>query len=161
MLPAGCGLTPPSTGEKKRIAQMAFDKAIAAGYTQEQAAGIVANIQHESGFNPNIRGDRGRTLGLFQHHPDRRTKIKAATGIDIMSSRPEDQVDSALWELDNTEIKAGKRLRAAKTAREAGAIVSDDFERLLRKECASRGATAERLLIELSKGAQVANKRKE
>ena len=163
----GGGVAPPTSAEKKRIAQMAFGKAIAHGYTPEQAAGFVASIAHESNFNPNASGDQGTAHGLFQYHSARRADIKASTGVDIMTATAEQQVDAALWEMergaDQKARKAGRLLKAAKTAREAGGIVSEYFERPLDREGqkAARGATAERLLPSLERGMTDAKRKKE
>lgn len=160
---AGGGVAPPTDAEKKRIAQMAFDKAIADGYTPAQAAGFVANIAHESNFNPRAVGDGGRAYGLFQHHPDRRAKIKAGSGIDIANGTAEQQIDAALWELRNSERAAGQRLRNAKTAAEAGGVVSEYYERPADKigQKLARGATAERFFTEMTKGQKAAQAKKE
>lgn len=71
------------------------------GYTREQAAAIVGNMMAESKGNPAARGDGGRAHGLFQHHPDRRAKILAATGIDISTASKEQQREAAAWEMRN------------------------------------------------------------
>ena len=140
-----------SDKEKKRIAKMAYDKAIARGYTPEQAAGFVAQIQHESGFDPTARGDGRLAHGLFQHHPNRRAAILKGTGINMSTATAEQQVDAALWELENTERNAGNLLRRARSAREAGGILSRSWERPAAeaKEAAGRGQTAENLLPRL------------
>ena len=56
---------------------------MAQGYTKDQAAGIVANMQAESGGNAGAVGDGGAAHGLFQWHEKRRQAIIKATGIDI------------------------------------------------------------------------------
>jgi len=43
-------------------------------------AGIMTNIQAESGFRPGVMGDRGTSGGLFQHHAERFTKMVSASG---------------------------------------------------------------------------------
>jgi len=153
------GQAPPTSEEKKRIAQMAYNKAIARGYTQEQAAGFVAQIAHESNFNPNARGDGGAAHGLFQHHPDRRAIIQRNTGINLSNATPEQQVDAALWELENSEKNAGREVKSAKTAAEAGYALGFYWERPADKhgQGIARGRTAERLLPSLKQGQAQAN----
>lgn len=43
------------------------------------ASGILANIQAESGFNPNLYGDSGSSYGICQWHNDRFTALKNYT----------------------------------------------------------------------------------
>ena len=47
------------------------------GVSEASAAGILANIQHESNFDPtNDSGDGGTSGGLFQHHAGRWAALK-------------------------------------------------------------------------------------
>jgi hypothetical protein len=48
--------------------------------TENQVVGIVANIEHESGFRPGVMGDNGTSGGLFQHHKSRLTNMKNYIG---------------------------------------------------------------------------------
>jgi len=48
--------------------------------TENQIVGIVANIEHESGFRPGVMGDSGTSGGLFQHHKSRLTNMKNYIG---------------------------------------------------------------------------------
>ena len=45
-----------------------YDALVAAGFSRSQAAGIMGNIQNESGFNPEAVGDQGTSFGLVQYH---------------------------------------------------------------------------------------------
>lgn len=45
-----------------------YDALIKAGFNRSQAAGIMGNIQNESGFNPEAIGDQGTSFGLVQWH---------------------------------------------------------------------------------------------
>src|SRR5581483_5886204 len=58
-------------------AKTAFDFFTGRGYTKEQAAGIVGNLVHESGLDPNAIGDRGTSIGLAQFHNERADALKA------------------------------------------------------------------------------------
>lgn len=46
------------------------------GLSKAQACGIVANIQHESGFNPTALGDNGTSYGICQWHSGRWENLK-------------------------------------------------------------------------------------
>lgn len=102
------------------------------GWTKEQAAGIVGNLQAESGKNldSNAVGDNGRAYGIAQWHADRQANFtnKAKFG-KIAGSSFEDQLKFVQWELTNTESAAGKKLKSAKTPEEAAAIIDKLYER--------------------------------
>lgn len=117
------------------------------GWSQEQAAGIVANLQSESGLKSHAVGDGGAAYGMGQWHPDRQANFKAVYGHDIRDSTPQEQLSFADWELNNTEKRAGDRLKQAKDAKEAGAIVSQFDERPadVQGEAMRRGALAQQL----------------
>lgn len=105
------------------------------GWTPEQAAGITANLQQESGFKPGAIGDAGKAAGVAQWHPDRQANFKKFSGKDIKDSTLEEQLAFVNYELtQGTEKGAGALLRKAKTAMEAGGIVSSKYERPAAKE---------------------------
>lgn len=101
------------------------------GWTRAQAFGIAANLQKESpGFNPHLYGDNGAAYGVAQWHKDRQDAFKAWSGHDIRMSSLEEQLAFIQHELtQGGERGAGARLRAAKTARDAAAVVSRFYER--------------------------------
>lgn len=47
------------------------------GVSTASAAGILANIQFESSFNPSAVGDNGTSGGLFQHHAGRWDRLRS------------------------------------------------------------------------------------
>ena len=58
------------------------------GFNKAAICGILANIQHESGFNPQALGDKGTSYGICQWHNSRWTNLKnycAANGLDSTS----------------------------------------------------------------------------
>lgn len=114
------------------------------GWTREQALGVAANIEQESGFRPNAVGDGGKAYGIAQWHPDRQANFQRAMGKPIQGSSIEDQVSFIDWELRNTEKRAGDILGRAKTAQESGSLFSLHYERPLArdKEAANRGRRA-------------------
>lgn len=111
-------------------ARQAMDYFVSQGWTQAQAAGIVANLQRESGFRPDAVGDGGRAYGLAQWHPDRQANFQRFAGHSIRNSTFAEQLAFVNYELTRgAETSAGARLRGADSASEAGAIVSRYYER--------------------------------
>ena len=102
-----------------------------AGWTKEQAAGIVGNLQSESGKNldTNAVGDGGKAKGIAQWHPDRQASFQKVMGKDLNSSTLEEQLKFVDWELKNTEKNAGDKLKQAKSAAQAAQIVDKLYER--------------------------------
>lgn len=143
-----------SSAQEKANAAESFAFWKANGFTDEQAAGMVANEVHESRTNPRAVGDGGRAIGIFQHHPDRRAKILAGTGIDMSSATHLEQLQGALWELRNYEKRAMDAVLNAKTAEEAAAAFSMLFERPAdaQGQARARGATAAKILPQLQAG---------
>lgn len=95
------------------------------GLDKYQVAGIMANIQHESGFRPGAIGDNGTSGGLFQHHADRFTAMVNASGGPSQWSRNwQGQIDFALSE------PAGKRYTSIKfpNAERATSWFTKNFE---------------------------------
>jgi LysM repeat protein len=121
----------PSGGGASGNAKTAFDYFIQQGWSKEQAAGLVANLQAESGQNldVNIFGDGGAGYGIAQWHGSRQRDFERVMGKPLKGSGLEDQLKFVQWELNNTEKRAGARLKAAKTAAEAAAIIDQYYER--------------------------------
>ncbi len=138
---------PSATGNAERDAMNFF---VSQGWTHEQAAGIVANLQEESRLNPHIEGDSGDAYGIAQWHRDRQDLFKSFIGHSIKeSSTFEEQLRFVQHELTTTEKNSGDLLRKAKTANDAGSIVSREYERPGDKEgavAAKRGKRAEDIL---------------
>lgn len=100
------------------------------GWSQQQAAGIAANLFQESLFNPSAVGDGGKAFGLAQWHEDRQAAFKKLFGIDIRKSSLDQQLQFVDYELRHgQETKAGGLLSKARSADEAGSIVSRFYER--------------------------------
>ncbi len=118
------------------------------GWTREQAAGIVANLNKESNLRPGAVGDGGKAYGIAQWHPDRQAEFEKKYGKSIRGSSVAEQLDFVHYEMtEGKEKAAGDRLKRAQSAAEAGSIVSKYYERPLAREAeaAERGAAAERL----------------
>jgi hypothetical protein len=106
---------------------------IGKGWTPEQAAGIVGNLQQESGanLNPKIVGkerDGSKAYGIAQWRLERVTKFKEQYGKDLTSATLEEQLEYVHWELTNKYANAGAMLKRAKTAQEAAAVVDAAYE---------------------------------
>jgi hypothetical protein len=120
------------------------------GWTLAQAAGIVANLQAESGLRPDVTGDGGLAYGIAQWHPDRQAYFARLNGKPIQGSSFEDQLAFVHAELHSIEKTAGNMLANCKTAREAGACVSIRYERPADRtgEANKRAAIAERIFAD-------------
>ena len=67
--------------EQKNKRMDAIEYFTGQGWTKNQAVGIVANLEAESGLDPTIKGDKGEALGIGQWHPDRQALFKKAMEI--------------------------------------------------------------------------------
>ncbi len=105
------------------------------GWTRAQAAGIVANLQRESRFNPGAVGDHGAAYGIGQWHPDRQAdyiayaKAHHLKHLSIRGSSLTDQLGFVNWELHHKEAAAGAKLKASATPGRSGAVFSKYDER--------------------------------
>lgn len=108
-----------------------IEKLMGMGWSREQAIGIMANLQRESGGDIHATGDKGAAFGLGQWHPDRQAAFKRLFGHDIRQSTRDEQLQFINWELRNdpTYKKAGAALAGATTAAGAAEIVSKQYER--------------------------------
>ena len=122
------------------------------GWTKEQAAGIVGNLQKESQFDHTVdTGDGGKAYGIAQWHPDRQQDFKNKYGKSIKGSSFEEQLAFVQYELTKgDEQRAGNKLKTAKTAGQAGAVVSQFYERPRKVE--AEKAERARLAEGISKG---------
>jgi hypothetical protein len=70
-------------GQKNPVSPDAIKQYLSSkGLDKNQVAGILANIQHESGFDSGAVGDKGTSGGLVQHHAQRFAGMVAAAGGD-------------------------------------------------------------------------------
>lgn len=84
------------------------------GLDSNKVAGIMANIKHESNFNPAAIGDNGTSGGLFQHHKERFTAMRNAAGSNWKTNW-KGQIDFALSEPAGRKY-AGMTFRSAEEA---------------------------------------------
>jgi hypothetical protein len=121
------------------------------GWTKEQAAGIVGNLQQESGPNLkiNLPGDNGQAYGIAQWHPDRQKIFESVYGKSIRDSTFPEQLAFVDYELNHNESSAGRMLRNSSTAGEAADIVDSFYERSRGTEKGIRIANALALVKEM------------
>lgn len=135
-----------SANDRKNEAMDFFQ---AKGWTKEQSAGIAANIQAESNFNPSAIGDNGKAYGVAQWHPDRQNDFKLLLGKDIRDSSYADQLAFIHHELtQGKEQAAGRALKAEAAAKGAAEVVSSKYERPSDEsgEMLARGAIATQIM---------------
>ena len=99
------------------------------GWSKNQSAGIVGNLQQESGknLNPNARNSIGM-YGIAQWDTTRRATFQRNNGKPIYGSSFDDQLKFIQWELGHTHKTAGNKLKQATTASEASAAVIKYYE---------------------------------
>lgn len=76
------------------------------GLSDTIAKGMAANVQAESGFDPNAVGDGGKAYGLLQWHPSRQADFAAYLGKEIRESTWREQLDFAVYEATKGKEKA-------------------------------------------------------
>lgn len=102
------------------------------GWTRNQAAGIVGNLQEESGVNLNTKavGDRGASEGIAQWRGSRQQDFQNFANKPIKQASLTEQLDFVNYELtQGKETAAGARIRATTTAAEAAAVTDQYYER--------------------------------
>lgn len=102
------------------------------GWTMEQAAGIIANLQAESGLNPNAFNSAGGgqgAVGIAQWRGVRQTRFQEVYNKPIRGSSLQEQLAYINWEFNNTETRAGTALRQATTVEQATDVFYRLYER--------------------------------
>ncbi len=109
-------------------ARKALQFFISKGWTLPQAAGIVGNLQAESGKHLNhlAVGDNGEAEGLAQWHSDRRRNFEQLFGHSIADSTFDEHCSSCSGSWSTRKLAAADRIRSADNARDA-AIEVDRF----------------------------------
>jgi hypothetical protein len=127
---SGPNTQPPGTPKAESgSATEALQFFISKGWSKEQAAGIVGNLQAESNFKTDAVGDNGKAYGIAQWHPDRQQIFERQYGKSIKEASFKEQLEFVDWELNNNEKKAGNAIRNAKTAEEAASLTDQLYER--------------------------------
>jgi hypothetical protein len=99
--------------------------------SREQVAGILANVQRESGFNSMAKNPGSTAWGLAQwtKSSGRQDDFKSWAGKDIHGSSLSEQYDFMLYELlQGKQQRVGKMLQAQSNAANAARILSRDYE---------------------------------
>lgn len=115
---------PNSELAKRKQAMAYFMKQ---GYTMPQAAGLTANIQAESSFNP--KAENAGHYGIAQWDATRRAQILAGTGIDVKTASYAQQLKAMAWELTHTQAKARAKLLSETSAAGSALAIRNHYER--------------------------------
>jgi len=100
------------------------------GWSRAQSAGIVANLQAESGLNAGIQQHGGGPgYGLAQWEGPRQAAFQRWSGHNIHGSSFHEQLQFIQYELTHSEAGAGNALRGARSAGDAASIVTRLYER--------------------------------
>lgn len=108
-------------------AHQAMDYFVSRGWTPAQSAGIVGRLWSESiGLKPDAHNDiGGGHTGLGQWDHERWPRFLSMYNGDTSFERQLEYVD---WELNNTERRAGDKIRAETTSHGAG-VAMESYER--------------------------------
>jgi LysM repeat protein len=117
--------TTTSTGNPKIAMEFFLDQ----GWTPEQAAGLVANLQAESYDQIDPAAQNGGAYGIAQWRGSRKRDFEEEMGRPLKGSSLMDQLKFVQHELNNKESKAGQLLKQATTAAQAAAVVDEFYER--------------------------------
>ncbi|MEU4345790.1 phage tail tip lysozyme, partial [Nocardia sp. NPDC023852] len=115
------------------------------GFTPAQAAGIVGNMQVESGLKTSALNPREGAIGLCQWLGGRRRNLErfAATRGPVTDWKV--QVDFMMQELRGSESGAYRYLKAAQTPAAAAAVFDQYYERSSGEARGQRIANANRI----------------
>lgn len=126
--PSGASGATPNSQQGRINEAMGFFES--KGWSRAQAAGIVGNLQAESGVDPNRGQDGGGPgYGLAQWEGPRQAAFKAWAGHDIHQSTFREQLEFIQHELTTTEAGAGNALKGATNPSDAARIVCTKYER--------------------------------
>ena len=113
------------------------------GLTKEQAIGVAANLQAESGFSTSIKGDGGTSIGIAQWHDNRMTNLKTWTAdndFDYMSVNG--QLEFLWHELNTSEISALNAIKSTDNPEDAAYAFTVKFERPKNMEAKAKERSA-------------------
>lgn len=128
----------------------AVDFFLSKGWTKEQAAAIVGNLQVESGLNTRAVGDNGKAFGIAQWRKDaaagaRALKFREVMGVDVLTADLMTQLKFIQWELENTYKKAGNALKATRDYASGATVVDKQYEQSAGLHTARRVAEAKKI----------------
>ncbi len=132
----------------------------AKGLQPYQIAGIMGNIEGESGFNPLAIGDGGSSFGLFQHHGSRGLGLLSSLGGRSGLSNVQGQLDYVWKELLGSENVALQKLLGSSNVSQATNAWMTAFERpssdAMMSSWSSRLASAEAAMSKFTSTTSVA-----
>ncbi|WP_433192489.1 phage tail tip lysozyme [Nocardia sp. CA-107356] len=120
----------PISGGQKAKASEIYKYLLSKGFTPEQAAGILGNMQVESGFDTGAYNPNEGAIGLCQWEGGRRANLEAfaaAQGKSVTDWHV--QVDFMMHELQGGESNAYGHLKSANSAGAAAAAFDQYYER--------------------------------
>jgi len=120
----------PISGGQKATASEIYRYLLSKGFTPAQAAGILGNMQVESGFDTGAYNPKEGAIGLCQWEGGRRANLEAfaaAQGKSVTDWHV--QVDFMMHELQGGESNAYGHLKAANSAGAAAAAFDQYYER--------------------------------
>lgn len=113
---------------RKEKREKAYKFFLDRGYAPHMAAGLVGNLEQESGLQTDVLGFDGTgSYGIAQWLGDRKDKLKEIQPYNWNTF--EGQLEFIDWELKNTETKAYKKLLESRDALEAALNISKFYER--------------------------------
>ena len=127
-------------------AKQAMDYFQSQGWTQEQAAGIVGNLQAESFPTLNPAAKNGNAEGIAQWLGPRKAAFVQEYGVSPSNATFEQQLSFVQKELTTTEKSAGNALKSATTAEEAARIFERKYERSGGSNMQTRVSNASKLM---------------
>ncbi|CAB3717007.1 hypothetical protein LMG26690_03590 [Achromobacter animicus] len=90
------------------------------GYSLDEAAGLAAHLQIQSGFDPRADAEDGRFYGIALWDRARQADFRQAIGVVIEQSTLEQQLEFVDWELRNSKRGAREKLAESTNAAQAG-----------------------------------------
>jgi hypothetical protein len=120
---------PLGPGEQVQAKQL-YDYFVDHGFSPAQASGILGNIQTESSFRTNAYNKGEGAIGLCQWEGGRRTELEhfaAQQGKPVTDWHV--QADFIMHELNTTEGRAFRDLKAAQTPEQAAKVFQSEYER--------------------------------
>jgi Phage tail lysozyme len=126
---------PPTTdAEKSDRAKLTYDTLKGKGWSDENIAGVLANMQHEGNFNPRIHEGTGTNhVGGMQWDATRQANFLSLYGHAMDDPKSDtnqlvrEQAMFIDWELRNSHKAVGAALRGA-GAGASGTIINDQYE---------------------------------
>ena len=121
------------SGTNKEKTKQLMDYFQSQGWTKEQAAGIVGNLQQESSLNPTITNTSrlGVHRGIAQWEPKRQADFKSWAGFDITDPRADlmKQAEFVNYELQKGKyIAVGNALKKMTDYQSSSNLVSHKYE---------------------------------